>query len=323
MRFEQAADSVPSTATEARSNIMRILVTGGAGFIGSNLCRVLQGEGVEPVVVDDASGGIDYLPEGVERHTFPVAELANRMSLLKSVEAVVHLAAKPSVEFANEHPLEALDANVGDTLRTLLAAAAAGVPRFVCASSNAAAGNVAGPVHERVLPSPASIYGATKTAAEAFCAAVSESYGIDAVSLRFSNCYGPWSDHKQSAAHLFVRKALADEPVTIFGDGSQTRDFIYVDDIARCILLAATHDCGPILQVGTGVETSVNQLVAAIEKAVGRPLSLAYAERRRGDVLASVSDNRLGEQQLGWKPQVDLETGIARTVAYYRDRAGA
>jgi len=195
------------------------------------------------------------------------------------------------------------------------------VPRLVCASSNAAAGNVAGPVHERVLPRPASIYGATKTAAEAFCCAVSESFGLAAVSLRFSNCYGPWSDHKQSAAHLFVRRALAGEPVTVFGDGSQTRDFIYVEDIARCILLAATRDCGPVLQVGTGVETSVMELIAAIEQATGTPLVLDHAERRRGDVLASVSDNRLAEEQLGWKPVVDLATGIDRTVAYYRDRS--
>jgi UDP-glucose 4-epimerase len=302
---------------------MRILVTGGAGFIGSNLCRVLLAEGVEPVVVDDASGGIDYLPDGVERHTFSVAELAHQAPLLKTVEAVVHLAAKPSVDFANQYPLEALDANVGDTLRVLLAAAEAGVPRLVCASSNAAAGNVVGPVHERVLPQPASIYGATKTASEAFCSAISESYGLDAVSLRFSNCYGPLSDHKQSAAHLFVRKALAGEPVTIFGDGSQTRDFIFVDDIARCIHLAATRACGPVLQVGTGIETSVSELVAAIERAVGEPLVLEHAERRRGDVLASVSDNRLAAEQLGWKPQIDLETGIDRTVAYYRDRIAA
>jgi len=315
-------DSVRFEATEARPNTMRILVTGGAGFIGSNLCRVLLAEGVEPVVVDDASGGVDYLPENVERHRFPVVELAEQLPLLESVSAVVHLAAKPSVDFANEHPLEALDANVGDTLRVLLAAAQAGVPRLVCASSNAAAGNVVGPVHEGVLPEPASIYGATKTASEAFCSAVRESYGLAAVSLRFSNCYGPFSDHKQSAAHLFVRKALAGESVTIFGDGSQTRDFIYVEDIARCIHLAATRDCGPVLQVGTGSETTVVELVAAIERAVGAPLALEYAERRTGDVLASVSDNRLAETQLGWKPEIELETGVARTVAYYRERMG-
>jgi UDP-glucose 4-epimerase len=273
MRFVAMRDSVPFRLTEARASYMRILVTGGAGFIGSNLCRLLLAEGVEPVVVDDASSGVDYLPEGVERHTVSVAALGRQPALLASVEAVVHLAAKPSVDFANQHPLEALDANVGDTLRVLLAAAEAGVPRLVYASSNAAAGNVAGPVHELVLPRPVSVYGATKTAAEAFCSAVNESYGLAAVSLRFSNCYGPWPDHKQSAAHLFVRKALAGEPVTIFGDGSQTRDFIYVEDIARCI-------------------------------------------------LASVSDNRLAAQQLGWKPRIDLETGVARTVAYYRDRIG-
>jgi len=302
---------------------MRILVTGGAGFIGSNLCRLLLSEGVEPVVVDDASGGINYLPQGVERHTLSVADLMEQQDVLRGVDAVVHLAAKPSVDFANREPLAALDANVGDTLRVLLAAAEAGVPRFVCASSNAAAGNVVGPVHEQVLPRPASVYGATKTASENFCSAVSESYGLDAVALRFSNCYGPYSDHKESAAHLFVRRGLSGEPITIFGDGAQTRDFIYVEDICRCILAAASKACGPVLQVGTGVETTVTELVAAIEKAVGSELALAYAEPRMGDVLTSVSDNSLAFEQLGWKPQVDLETGVARTVAYYKDLASA
>lgn len=302
---------------------MRILITGAAGFIGSNLCRVLLESGQEPVVVDDGRAGVDYLPPGVERHGIAVAELANRLELLRGVEAVVHLAARPSVEFANDHPLEALDANVGDTLRVLLAAAEAGVPRVVCASSNAAAGNVVGPVHEQILPRPASVYGATKTASEAFCSAVSESFGMQAVSLRFSNCYGPWSDHKQSAVHLFIRKALAGETITVYGDGLQTRDFIYVEDIARCIELAATRDCGPVLQVGTGVETTVRELIGAIEQAVGRPLPVENAPPRRGDVLTSVSDNRLAEEQLGWKPAIDFATGIGRTVSYYRDGSGA
>jgi len=301
---------------------MRILITGGAGFIGSNLCRLALAEGATPIVVDDASGGVDYLPDGVERHFLTVAELASDRALLRDVDAVVHLAAKPSVDFANKEPLAALDANVGDTLRILLAAAEAGVARFVCASSNAAAGDVAGPVHEQVLPRPASVYGATKTAAEAFCSAVSLSHGLDAVSLRFSNCYGPHSDHKQSAVHLFVRKALLREPVSLFGDGEQTRDFIYVDDIARCILAASRTTCGPVLQVGTGVETSVRELVAAIEKATGERLEVRKAPPRMGDVRASVSDNRLAEEQLGWRPQVDFEQGIARTVAYYRGRLG-
>ena len=301
---------------------MRILITGAAGFIGSNLCRVLLEAGLEPVAVDDGRAGVDYLPEGVERHSVAVADLAERPELLRGVEAVVHLAARPSVEFANDHPLEALDANVGDTLRVLLAAAEAGVPRVVCASSNAAAGNVVGPVHEQILPRPASVYGATKTACEAFCSAVSESYGMQAVSLRFSNCYGPWSDHKRSAVHLFIRKALAGEAITVYGDGQQTRDFIYVEDIARCIQLAATRDCGPVLQVGTGVETTVRALISAIESAVGHSLEVEDAPPRRGDVLTSVSDNRLAEEQLGWSPTVDFDAGVARTVAYYRDRSG-
>jgi len=300
---------------------MRILVTGGAGFIGSNLCRLLQAQGDQPVVVDDGRGGVDHLPGGVERERSSVAELAEQPARLEGVDAVVHLAAQPSVDFANEQPLAALDANVGDTLRILLAAARAGVPRLVCASSNAAAGNVRGPVHEGVLPRPASVYGATKTAAENFCAAVSESYGLDAVSLRFSNCYGPYSDHKASAVHLFVRKGLAGEPITVYGDGLQTRDFIYVEDICRCISLAARKRCAPVLQVGTGVETSVNEMIAALEAALGRTLEVTHAAPRRGDVLTNVSDNRLAREQLGWSPEVDLATGVARTVAYYRDRA--
>ena len=130
---------------------MRIVVTGGAGFIGSNLCRHLLEEGVEPVVLDDGSGEVDYLPEGVLRHHVRCAELRERQELLRGADAIVHLAARPSVQYANDHPLEALDANVGDLLRVLLAAVDAGVPRFVFASSNAAVGEVVGPVFAEVL----------------------------------------------------------------------------------------------------------------------------------------------------------------------------
>lgn len=297
---------------------MRIVVTGGAGFIGSNLCRVLAAEGSEAVVIDDGSGEVDYLPEGVERHRVRCADLAGKLELLRGADAIVHLSARPSVEYANQFPLEALDANVGDTLRVLLAAVEAGVPRFVFASSNAAVGNIVGPVAEDALPRPVGLYGASKLAGEAHCQAVAASYGVDCVSLRFSNCYGPFSDHKQSAVHLFIRKALAGESIKIYGDGAQTRDFIYVEDIARAIAAASAQPCGPVLQIGTGIETPLSEMVAAIEEAVGSRFEIEREQARTGDVRSSVSDNRLAEQQLGWKPRVSLREGVAHTVDYYR-----
>ncbi len=297
---------------------MRVLVTGAAGFIGTNLCTLLSHESVEVVAVDDMSAQTDQLAPGVDLHELSCAELSRTRELLRGSDAVVHLAGRPSVDFANEHPLEAFDANVRDTVELLIAASEAGVGRFVFASSNAAAGNVDGPVHEQVVPRPISLYGASKLAAEAYCIAAGESYGIETVALRFSSVYGPHSRHKGSVIHQFIRNVLAGRPLTVHGDGEQSRDFIFVEDLCRAVLAATKQRCGPVLQIGTGERTSVNELIDVIADVANLRPEIERGEPRLGDVRESVSDISLAHEQLGWSPQVGLHEGIRRTYEYYR-----
>jgi UDP-glucose 4-epimerase len=297
---------------------MRVLVTGAAGFIGTNLCTLLLDEGVELVAVDNLSAETGQLAPGVELHEVSCKDLAASGELLRGVDAVVHLAGKPSVDFANEHPMEAFDANVRDTVELLIAAAEAGVRRFVYASSNAAAGNVDGPVHEQVPTRPASLYGASKLAAEAYCIAAGESYGIETVALRFSSVYGPHSRHKGSVIHKFIRDVIAGRTLTVHGDGEQSRDFIFVEDLCRAVLAAARQDCGPVLQVGTGERASVNELIEVIAGVADVHPEIEHGDNRLGDVRESVSDISLVHEQLGWEPRVDLREGVRRTYEYYR-----
>jgi UDP-glucose 4-epimerase len=307
---------------------MRVLVTGAAGFIGTNLCTLLLGdglldEGVEVVAVDNLSAETGQLAPGVELHEVSCAELAESGELLREIDAVVHLAGKPSVDFANDHPMEAFDANVRDTVALLIAAAEAGVGRFVYASSNAAAGNVDGPVHEQVLTRPASLYGASKLAAEAYCIAAGESYGIETVALRFSSVYGPHSRHKGSVIHKFIRDVIAGRILIVHGDGEQSRDFIFVEDLCRAVVAATRQPCAPVLQIGTGERVSVNELIDVIADIADAHPEIEHGETRLGDVRESVSDISLAREQLGWEPRVDLREGVRRTYEYYRAREAA
>ena len=151
-------------------------------------------------------------------------------------------------------------------------------------------------------------------------AKITESAEAYAVNLRFTNCYGVLSDHKGSAVHKFVRKVLAGDPISVYGDGTQTRDFIYVEDICRAILAASSRSCAPVLQIGTGIETSVNEMLSALEEAVGHKIEVAHEAARLGDVMRSVCDNRLAGEQLGWRPRIELREGLKRVVDYYRPK---
>ena len=202
------------------------------------------------------------------------------------------------------------------------AARLAGARRFVFASSNAAAGDHEPPADERDLPRPTSPYGASKLAGEAYCQAYAATYGLAACALRFSNAYGPYSLHKKSVVAAWLRAALGGEPIAIHGDGEQTRDFVYVEDLAAavCAALDAPEDrvAGELFQVGTGVETTVNELAGAVETAVGRPLEIRRLPARAGDVRRNVSRVDKAAERLGYRAAVPLAEGIARTAAWFR-----
>jgi UDP-glucose 4-epimerase len=236
-------------------------------------------------------------------------------------DAVVHLAARAGIPDSVTDPLGTFEVNVRQTVGLLDAARRGGSDRFIFASSNAAAGDHAPPADETDLPHPRSPYGASKLAGEAYCQAYAATYGMAACALRFSNAYGPRSLHKKSVVAAWMRAALAGEPVTIHGDGEQTRDFVFAGDLAAAVLAAidapAGVVAGELFQVGTGTETTINALAAAIGRAVGRPLEIRSVPARAGDVRRNVSRVDKAAERLGYRSSVPLATGLAATAAWF------
>ncbi|MEO5940622.1 MAG: NAD-dependent epimerase/dehydratase family protein [Candidatus Limnocylindrales bacterium] len=300
-----------------------VLVAGGAGFIGSSLVRLLVEGGDRVRVFDDLSIGRKVYLDGVP-HELVEAHLADRDAVARAVvgvDAIVHLAARAGIPDSVTDPLGTFEVNVSQTLGLLDAARLAGARRFVFASSNAAAGDHEPPADETDLPHPRSPYGASKLAGEAYCQAYAATYGIAACALRFSNAYGPRSLHKKSVVAAWMRAALAGEPVTIHGDGGQTRDFVFAGDLARAVLAALDAPevvvAGELFQVGTGRETTISELAVAIGAAVGRPLEVRHEAARDGDVRRNVSRVDKAAAQLGYRAVVSLEEGLEGTARWF------
>ena len=330
---------------------MKWLITGGCGFIGANLVRRLAAQGKHSIrIVDNLSVGTrddlaavsafaELNPAQVFSHPLsplPVSSLPElvvgdildeqlTLKVSQGVDVIVHLAANAGVASSVADPRSDCLTNVVGTFNCLEAARQNQIKRFVFASSGAPIGECQPPIHEEVVPHPVSPYGASKLCGEAYCSAYYRTFGVETVALRFANVYGPFSRRKSSVVAKFIRQAITGDPLEVYGDGHQTRDFIYVGDLVDAIILAAVGDSigGEVFQIGTGFETTVAELMSLLlpllNKAGWTNVSARHGPPRLGDVERNFSDPSKAERMLGWQAEVALADGLARTVQWFVD----
>ena len=308
---------------------MKVLVTGGAGFIGSNLVRSLLERGDEVRVLDSFATGnranLEPLSGEIELVEGDLRSYERVHAAVRGVELVFHQGALPSVPRSVQDPLTTTAVNIEGTLNVLLAARDAEARRIVNASSSSVYGNGGElPRVETQLPDPISPYAVAKLAAERFCTSFSRVYGMETVSLRYFNVFGPHQDPMSQYAAVvprFIRAIAAGEPVTVYGDGEQSRDFTYVDNVVTANLLAADAPdvSGAILNVATGGSTTVNELADAIGLLLGHEVEKVFEPTREADVHASWADLHESRRLLGYEPEIGLEEGLKRTAAFLLD----
>ena len=303
---------------------MKVLVTGGAGFIGSHLVNALLERGDRVVVLDNFSSGrrsnLDHLAGDIELVEGDLRSYERAHAAIGGVELVFHEGALPSVPRSVQDPLTTNEVNVSGTLNVLLAARDEGVQRVVFASSSSVYGDADGfPRDETQRPQPLSPYGVAKLAAESYCRAFWQVYGLETVSLRYFNVFGPRQDpHSQYAAVVprFIAQLLEGKPPVIYGDGNQSRDFTYVGNVVAGNLLAASapNVAGEVLNVATGGSLTVNELSAAIQETLGVQIEPVYEPARLGEVEHSAADISRATRLLGYEPLQSVEEGIATTI---------
>jgi len=304
---------------------MRVLITGGAGFIGSNLCRLAVSEGHAVVVVDDLSTGCMKNLEDldVSFHKGSILDRDVLSAAMVDVDSVVHLAALGSVPRSIEDPIASHHANATGTLTVLRAAGFAGVPHLMVASSSSVYGlNPALPKNEREWVRPLSPYAVSKLATEQYALAFQQSYGLSTLAFRFFNVYGPRQrpgDAYAAVIPIFLDALLKGQPLPVDGDGAQSRDFTYVGTVCRVLLDASTRRVThpePV-NLALGTNTSVNDLIGSMESVTGRKAVVVHRESRPGDVRASQADSATLRSLFPGIAAVSLEQGIAETVSWF------
>ncbi|MDA3916045.1 MAG: GDP-mannose 4,6-dehydratase [Deltaproteobacteria bacterium] len=320
------------------------LITGGCGFIGRNLIKNLMNEGNHYIrIIDNLSVGtrsdlshicsFNEISEG--NYSFDtsrpavdliVGDILNAdlaVQITKNIDVIVHLAANTGVGPSVEDPRKDCETNVIGTFNYLEAARSNSVKRFIFASSGAPAGECEPPIHEELPPHPVSPYGASKLAGEGYCSAYFKTFELQTIALRFGNVYGPLSSHKDSVVAKFIKKILNNETLEIYGDGSQTRDFIYIDDLINAIRLSVDKENigGEIFQIATNKETTINevtQLISSIFSSNGKKnINIKKTQARLGDVKRNYSDTTKAKQLLGWHADTPLIEGLDRTYEWF------
>jgi UDP-glucose 4-epimerase len=304
---------------------MHILVTGGAGFIGSNAVRMLCDEQHEVVVIDDLSFGYENLVD--RRARFVRASIDNDVVLdaeLPSTEIVMHFAASSIIQFAFQHPREYVHNNVTRGVALLEGMRRHGVRRMVFSSSASVYGDpIRLPIDEDDPKQPAHAYGASKLAFEAILSAYYHAFGISSTSFRYFNAYGP-NDEQQPvtrAVPRWVRAALRDEAIVLYWRGEQLRDYVFVEDIVRAHISAMTADGFRQYNIGSGTGVVMRDLATHIVEATGSRSQLVDGGMRPGDPSRLVASIDRVRRELGWEPVVGLADGLQRTIAYYREAA--
>jgi UDP-glucose 4-epimerase len=309
---------------------MRVLITGGAGFIGSHLAEHFCGAGHEVRIIDNLSSGREANLAGfrdrVALTVGDIREAALVAQLAAGCELIYHQAAVVSVPYSVEHPQETHDVNIQGTLNVLLAARAEKVRRVIFASSAAVYGEEPElPKSETMRPAPIAPYGVEKITGEHYLAVFDQLYGVQTVALRYFNVFGPRQDPGSpysGVISIFVDRAISGATPKVFGDGEQSRDFVFIDNVVQANVLAGQVPAaaGRRYNVGCGQRTTLNQLLEILGRLAGRDLTPEYAAARTGDIRDSVADISRARQELGFQPVVTVEEGLRRLLEYERAR---
>lgn len=304
---------------------MKVMITGGAGFVGSHVADACTAQGYETFVVDNFSTGLQTnISESCHMIQGDITKPEIR-TIIHEIrpDFLFHFAAQSSVPVSVKDPRRDAEINVLGTINVLEAASEARVKKIIYASTAAVYGEPVNlPIDETHPVAPMSYYGISKFVPELYLKVFMETRDLPFTALRYANVYGPRQiPHGEGGViSIFVDRMLKGEPVTIHGDGRQTRDFIYISDIVAANMAAMDKGDGKILNIGTGKSTSVKALAETIRKMVDQPVKIEYGNPREGDIRDSYFDPSRAKEALLWKPKIDLETGLKQTVEYYRSR---
>jgi UDP-glucose 4-epimerase len=306
----------------------KCLITGGGGFIGSHLAERLVKDGHAVRVLDNFSSGkrsnLEHIAGPLEIIEGDLRSAEDCRRACRQMEVIFHQAAVPSVPRSVEDPATSHAANVDGTFNLLVAARDAGCRRVVFAASSSAYGDVPQlPKRENMAPTPLSPYAVNKLVGEYYCSVFSTCYGLETVSLRYFNVFGPRQDPKSqyaAAIPAFVTSILRGEPPIIYGDGEQTRDFTYIDNVVHANVLAATASGlkGQVLNIACGASVTVNNIIRQINALLGTSVKPCYEPERPGDVKHSLADIALAKEVIGYEPLVMFDTGLRRAIDFYK-----
>ena len=305
---------------------MQYLVTGGAGFIASHIAEELIRQNHDVTLLDDMSAGKagNINPEAeFIRGSVTDKNLLDQICRSHSFEGIFHLAAVASVQKSIENPALVHEVNATGTLNILSAAKEHGIRKVVLSASAAAYGdNPVFPKREDMLPEPLSPYAVSKITGEMYCRNFADLFGVETAALRYFNVFGPRQDPNAEYAAVipkFTEKIVRGKKPVIFGDGNQTRDFVFVKDVVLANMLAMNSHKSGTFNIGTGIQTSLNDLAGMIMRAAGVSCEIIYEAPRPGDIRYSVADITKAKQELGYAPKYSIEDGIRQTVIYFRE----